>query len=142
MWHENCSITFLTKLMTKKILVVDDIGEYASVFEMYFPDDAVCLGAKSVEEAKAVFAEHAGRGAISLAIVDVRLNEGVVSDSSGMGLLSWIRERHPGTPVIMMSAYQGFEYEMEALERGAFCFLRKPLQPEVVKDALRRALAA
>jgi DNA-binding NtrC family response regulator len=123
--------------MAKKILVVDDIGEYAMVFDMYFPQGIESIAATSFEEAQAAFVAQAP---IALAIVDVRLKDSTPSDSSGMELLSWIHKRHPYTPVIMMSAYQGFEYEMEALERGAYCFLRKPLQPELIKVALRGAL--
>lgn len=124
--------------MSKKILVVDDIGEYAMVFEMYFPENWKSLVANSLEEAQTAFAEQ---GSIALAIVDVRLNEAAISDSSGMELLSWIRERYPETRVIMISAYQTFEYELEALERGAYCFLRKPLQPDQVKKALNEVLS-
>ena len=121
-----------------KILVVDDIREYSMVMEIYFPDNAVLLSAKDIAEAKAAFE----REKIALAIVDVRLNEKVKSDSSGMELLSWIRKMHPETQVIMISAYMGSEYEMEALERGAYCFLRKPLQPEQVRQALKGVLGA
>ena len=121
-----------------KILVVDDIGEYSMVMEIYFPDNAELLSAKDIIEAKAAFE----REKIALAIVDVRLNEKVKSDSSGMELLSWIRKMHPETQVIMISAYMGSEYEMEALERGAYCFLRKPLQPDQVRQALKGVLGA
>lgn len=121
----------------RKILVVDDIGEYAMVMEMYFPDDAEAFTAQSIHEAKAIFTAEAP---IALAVVDVRLNEANPSDCSGMELLSWIRETHPETPVIMISAYTSFEYEMEALDRGAYCFLKKPLQPEQIKMALNGTL--
>lgn len=127
----------LFEIMPKKILVVDDIGEYAMVLEMYFPEDAEACAATSDTEARTFFAEQ---GPVALAIVDVRLNENDTSDTSGMELLSWIRANYPVTPVIMMSAYQSFEYEAEALERGAYCFLRKPLQPDQIKEALKGAL--
>ncbi len=120
----------------KNILVVDNIGEYAMVMEIYFPADARLISATTMEEAKSAFAANP----IDLAIVDVRLNENVVSDSSGMELLSWIRQNYTDTPIIMISAYMGSEYEMEALERGAHGFLRKPLQPEQVRQALQGAL--
>lgn len=117
----------------RNILVVDDIGEYAMVMEIYFPDNTRLISAATTEKAKSAFAANK----IDLAIVDVRLNEKAVSDSSGMELLSWIRQNHADTPVIMISAYMGSEYEMEALERGAHCFLRKPLQPEHIRRALQ-----
>ena len=117
----------------RNILVVDDISEYAMVMEIYFPVNTQLISVPTADEAKSAFAENK----IDLAIVDVRLNEKVVSDSSGMDLLSWIRQNHADTPVIMISAYMSSEYEMEALERGAHCFLRRPLQPEHIRQALQ-----
>ena len=117
-----------------KILIVDDIAEYVMAFEMYLPDDAEVLSAASAEEAKAQLAD---RGPADLAIVDVRLDSSRDGDASGMELLSWMRANHPQMPVIMVSAYQTFEYEVEALERGAFRFLKKPLQPTEIKAALK-----
>lgn len=121
----------------KKILVVDDIAEYAMVMEMYFPEGVESFSATAEEEAKEIFQKESD---ITLAIVDVRLNEKDTLDSSGMVLLSWIRENYPETPVIMISAYQSAEYSVEALERGAYCFLQKPLQPKQVREVLSEIL--
>ncbi len=122
-----------------RILVVDDIGEYAMALEMYFPDLAETLTATSAAEARQCF----GNGkSINLAIIDVRLNGDKPGDTSGMELLSWIKEHHPQTKVIMISAYQTFEYEIQAMERGAVRFLKKPLQPMEVKAALQEALSS
>ena len=120
-----------------RILIVDDITEYAMVIEIYFPDGAESLTATNVDDAKRAFTEDCP---ITLAIVDIRLNEADTSDTSGLELLSWIRDEHPETPVVMISAYKSIEYEAESLERGAFCFLRKPLQPKQIEDVLGRLL--
>lgn len=122
-----------------RILVVDDIGEYAMALEMYFPDTAETLTATSAAEAQQCFDN--GKS-IDLAIIDVRLNGDKPSDTSGMELLSWIKEHHPQTKVIMISAYQTFEYEIQAMEHGAVRFLKKPLQPTEVKAALQEALSS
>jgi len=123
-----------------QILIVDDIGEYRMAFEMYLPEGTESLGASSAEEAKSLLGSHGNR-APDLAIIDVRLN-GEDGDASGMELLSWMRTNFPATPVIMVSAYQTFEYEIEALERGAIRFLKKPLQPEQVKAALKQVFGS
>lgn len=120
-----------------KILIVDDIPEYAMVMELYFPEAAETLSATTVEQARWIFDES---GPITLAIVDIRLHENDVTDTSGLALLDWIRQHHPDTPVVMISAYKSAEYEMESLERGAYCFLRKPLQPEQIEEVLGRLL--
>ena len=118
-----------------KILIVDDIGEYAMALEMYLPEASEVIYAASADEAKSAVEIN---GAPDLAMIDVRLNSQLKEDKSGMELLSWIRTAHPHTPVIMISAYQTFEYEIEALERGAIRFLKKPLQPVEVKAALSK----
>lgn len=120
-----------------KILIVDDIAEYAMAFEMYLPEGAESLCASSADEAKTLLAANAP---VDLAVVDVRLDGERDGDTSGMELLSWMRETYPRMPVVMVSAYQTFEYEIEALERGAFRFLKKPLQPVEVKAALKEVL--
>lgn len=121
-----------------QIIIIDDIAEYSIGFEMYFPDDAILWSAATIDEAKVIFCKHAP---LDLAIVDVRLREDDPADVGGLELLGWIREHHPDTPVIMMSAYQSFEFEAEAMERGALRFLRKPLQPALVKAAIQEGLA-
>ncbi|MBQ7732180.1 MAG: response regulator [Lentisphaeria bacterium] len=120
-----------------RILIVDDVGEYSLAFKMYLPDDAETLIAESAEQARSLFAAHSP---VDLAIIDVRLDKTRADDVSGMDLLSWIRERSPETRVIMTSAYQTIEYELEAIERGAIRFLRKPLQPDEIKKALSQVL--
>ena len=120
-----------------RILIVDDVGEYSLAFKMYLPDDAEILTAESAEEARTLFSAHSP---IDLAIIDVRLDETRTNDVSGMDLLSWIREQSPETRVIMTSAYQTIEYELEAIERGAVRFLKKPLQPDEIRKALSQVL--
>lgn len=120
-----------------RILIVDDIGEYTMALEMYFPDETETLSATTVTDAKKFFDNSK---TIDLAIIDVRLNGDQAGDTSGMELLSWIKQHYPQTKVIMISAYQTFEYEIQAMERGAVHFLKKPLQPSEVKAALQEAL--
>ena len=89
-----------------KILIVDDIAEYAMAFEMYLPEGAESLCASSADEAKTLLAANAP---VDLAVVDVRLDGERDGDTSGMELLSWMRETYPRMPVVMVSAYQTFD---------------------------------
>ena len=125
----------------RKILIVDDIDEYAMALEVYLPDDAEIRYAATVDEARTQLECRDGF-VPDLAIIDVRLNSEAEGDVSGMELLSWMRQNFPQTRVIMISAYQTFEHEIEAIERGAFCFLKKPLQPVEVKAALSKVLGS
>ena len=127
----------MNDLKRYKILIVDDVGEYSLALKMYLPENADVLTAESLAQAQEIFCANPR---INLAIIDVRLDENKPDDVSGMVLLSWIRERYPDTPVIMISAYQTIECELEAMERGAVRFLKKPLQPDEIKKALRQVL--
>jgi two-component system, NtrC family, nitrogen regulation response regulator NtrX len=58
----------------------------------------------------------------------------------GLEILSRIRERARGTPVIMMSGKAQLTDAVRAVKLGAFQFLEKPLTPESVLVTVRAAL--
>ncbi|HZR84482.1 MAG TPA: sigma-54 dependent transcriptional regulator [Candidatus Binatia bacterium] len=61
--------------------------------------------------------------------------------TSGRELLREVRSRHPGLPVVMMTAYGTVEDAVAAMKAGAREFLTKPFSPRdllhVVEDILR-----
>jgi DNA-binding NtrC family response regulator len=59
---------------------------------------------------------------------------------NGLDLLSYIRRRHPGLPVIVVTAFGGTEVEAEALKRGATYYIDKPFRMARLLDMLRAAL--
>jgi nitrogen regulation protein NR(I) len=68
-------------------------------------------------------------------ILDVRL-----ADMSGMELFDRIREFDPRLPVIIITAYADTETAIEAMKRGAFEYLVKPLDFHQLQEVVRRAL--
>jgi len=52
----------------------------------------------------------------------------VLARVNGLDLLSYIRQRHPGIPVIVATAFGGAEVEAEALKRGATYYIDKPFR--------------
>lgn len=118
------------------VLLVDDIAEYLDTMEINLPDGCRALRAESSEVAKRlVDAERP-----TVAVIDIRLVESEDRNREGLALLKWIRERHPGVVVIMISAYREFEYAAESLAMGAEYFLRKPIQPDEFRQAVETAL--
>lgn len=71
----------------------------------------------------------------SLVLLDVWL-PGI----DGMQLLKRLHDRFPALPVIMMSGHAGIEAAVAAIKTGAFDFLEKPLQLEVLLDKVASAL--
>ena len=59
----------------------------------------------------------------------------------GLETLRLIRQRSAGARVIMSTAYASIELAVEAMKLGAFDFVRKPLTPEVLRNALAAALS-
>jgi YesN/AraC family two-component response regulator len=47
----------------------------------------------------------------------------------------------PGAPVIMMTAYASVDLAVEAMKLGATDFVRKPMTPEILRNALKAGLA-
>ncbi len=68
-------------------------------------------------------------------ILDVRL-----PDMSGLDAYDLIREIDPRLPVIIITAYATTETAIEAMKRGAFEYLLKPLDLHQLRDVVDRAL--
>ena len=59
-------------------------------------------------------------------------------DGDGGELISIISKAQPNTPVIVVTGVRDFETSVEALRCGAYDFLCKPFNPDVLRAALRR----
>ena len=68
-------------------------------------------------------------------VSDIRMPGG-----SGLELLSKVRERHPGLPVIIMTAYSDLDSAVSAFQGGAFEYLPKPFDVTKAVELIRRAL--
>jgi DNA-binding NtrC family response regulator len=60
-------------------------------------------------------------------------------DVSGIDLLRRIRERDPSLPVVVMTAYGSIEGAVEAVQLGAFHYLKKPVDLDQLKLLADRA---
>jgi len=60
--------------------------------------------------------------------------------ASGIDLLQKFRERRPGTPVIIMTAYSDLESAVSAFQGGAFEYLPKPFDLPAAVELIRRAV--
>jgi two-component system response regulator HydG len=71
---------------------------------------------------------------VDLVLTDVRM-----ARMSGIELLDRIKAYNPSIPVIIMTAYSSVASAVEALKAGAYDYLIKPLDFEVLKLAIQRA---
>lgn len=59
----------------------------------------------------------------------------------GLETLRRIKERAPGARVVMVTAYASVELAVDAMKLGATDFVRKPMTPEVLRNAVTAALS-
>lgn len=58
----------------------------------------------------------------------------------GLQLLKRLQDRFPTLPIIMMSGHAGIETAVAAIKAGAYDFMEKPLQLEVLLDKVKSAI--
>jgi two-component system response regulator AtoC len=88
----------------------------------------------------------ADRAEQALAYLDIENYDAVLTDISmpglsGRELLNYVQEKHPTTPVIVISGLPQGGYGEEVLEMGAFAFFHKPFKLEEIEAAVDRAIA-
>ncbi len=70
---------------------------------------------------------------------DVLITDQKMPDGEGLTVLASARENDPTMAVIFLTAVASIELAVESMRGGAFDFLTKPFQPEVVRATVRRA---
>jgi FixJ family two-component response regulator len=88
-------------------------------------------GFASAEE----FLESGAMWSCSCIVTDIQM-----PGMSGIDLKRLMDERECSVPVIMITARTERELEQGALASGALCFLRKPIDPDVLVDCFARVL--
>jgi two-component system response regulator HydG len=119
-----------TKRQAKILIVDDDAGHLTTLktitrswgYEVETGED----GAEAVERVKA--------NPYDLVVMDVRM-----AKMSGIEALERIKAYNPSIPVIIMTAYSSVDSAVEALKAGAYDYLIKPLDFEVLKLTIERA---
>ena len=118
--------------MRAKILVVDDDAGHLSMLRTvlsgwgYAPEGATD-GGEAVRKIR--------EKAYDAVLLDVRM-----AGMGGMEALARIREYNPAVPVLIMTAYSSVETAVSALKSGAYDYLTKPLDLDVLRLTLERAL--
>ncbi|GAA4457449.1 sigma-54 dependent transcriptional regulator [Novipirellula rosea] len=114
------------------LLIVDDEPNIRSGLARGLAAEAdVVDTAENADEALAKFEQSN----YQLVIADVRLNCGI----TGIELLKKIRFSRPQTAVIMITAHGTVEMAVEAMHAGAFDFILKPLDLNLVRQQVRKA---
>jgi PAS domain S-box-containing protein len=71
---------------------------------------------------------------------DLVLTDMIMPEMGGMELVQYLRLHHPETLVIVFTGFASYQDAVDAVKLGAFDYLPKPLQPEILRHAIERAL--
>ncbi|MDJ0522888.1 MAG: sigma-54 dependent transcriptional regulator [Planctomycetota bacterium] len=68
-------------------------------------------------------------------LVDFRLPDG-----TGFEVMEKVEQRQHGTPCLMLTAHGSVEHAVEAMSRGAFTYLKKPVDADELEVQVKKAL--
>jgi CheY-like chemotaxis protein len=115
--------------LSSKILIVDDEATILKMMELVLANAGYSVTtAQSGSEALEVY----GNGAnFDLLITDYKM-----PGMNGIELEGEILRRDPSAKVLLVSGYGGIDTALEALNKGAMDFLRKPFTPDALRDSV------
>lgn len=105
-------------------IILDSLCEFLSI------EGYETAGAATVSQAKTVL----NKQAFALVITDVNMPDG-----DGFELLNFIRENYPQTVTLLITGYGTIESAVEAIKKGAYDYLTKPIIDDDLLLAVERA---
>src|ERR1041385_7606520 len=115
----------------RRLIVVDDEESVRNLFASFLSESYECASAASAEEALALLAAE------PYALV---IRDGMMPGRNGVELLREIVARHPDTVVIMCSGVDRTQRVLDAVRLGAYDYLIKPVDLDVLEMTVERAL--
>lgn len=122
----------MVNMTQHKVLVVDDEPDIRELLE-------ITLGRMNIEShaapdlagARAQLAQNR----FDLCLTDMRLPDG-----NGIELVEFIQTRYPDLPVAVITAHGSMEAAVQALKAGAFDFVSKPVDLQMLRNLVNTAL--
>jgi DNA-binding NtrC family response regulator len=118
--------------MKPKILIIDDEKNIREIFSLLLEDHGY--------EAETAETGRAGLEKARLLEPDVVLLDMNLPDLPGLDVLARLKESHPDTGIIIVTAYGTIRSAIEATKLGAYAYLEKPVDNEEMLLAVARIL--
>lgn len=113
-------------------LIVDDEPDILELLDITLSRmDIKTYSAQNITQAKKLLSEHN----FDLCLTDMRLPDG-----NGIELIKYIQENMSSLPVAMITAHGNMEFAIEALKSGAFDFVSKPVDLNILRNLVNTAL--
>jgi DNA-binding NtrC family response regulator len=122
----------LTGPIRGRILVVDDEPRQREIIQLI-------LEGEGFEVVEAATSRHALQ-ALRAQSFDLVLTDLKMPDMNGIALLQEMVQAQPGLCVILMTAHGTIDSAVDAMRKGAFDYLAKPLEREVLLLVVQRAM--
>ena len=119
--------------MSKRILIIDDEANIRRVIRL-------TLEAAGYEVGEASDGERGLEAYKDGSTWDAVLLDQKMPGMGGLETLRHIKERRPGARVVMATAFASIELAVDAMKLGAADFVRKPMTPEILRNAVTAAL--
>ncbi len=117
--------------MKYKILFVDDeISSLKAISAILENAGFEVIIAKTAEE---------GLAKLQVIIPHCILLDYRLPGMNGIEMLKWLKEKDYHIPIIILTAYGTIEKAVEAMKLGAFHYLVKPVDPELLVDVVKEA---
>ena len=114
-----------------KVLIVDDEPNMRRILKANLRIDShACVEASSASEAAVL---------LSRQDFDVVVTDQKMPGGTGLDVLRAVQENDPTTSVIFLTAVGTVELAVESMRQGAFDFLTKPFEIDVMRATIRRA---
>src|SRR5690349_16717446 len=114
-----------------RILVVEDHEtERRAVSQILRSEGFTVFGAENADKAIGYSDEN----------IDVVLSDLHMGDVSGLDLLSLWKQKQPDTSFIVLTGHSSIDSAVEAIKKGAYDYITKPVNPDELILLIRRAI--
>ncbi|MHB1564381.1 MAG: sigma-54-dependent transcriptional regulator [Leptospirillum sp.] len=118
-----------------KLLVVDDHANTRAWIKSFLGHVGYdVLEAGTAEKALSILRQE-GSGELGAVLLDLKLPDG-----SGIDLIRPIRDLRPSMAIIIMTAHASVSTAVDAIQKGAFHYIEKPINEDILLETLRRVL--
>ena len=114
------------------LLVEDDTDERELLSELLASLDVEVVTARDFESASQILQQDA----VDLVLTDLQLGRG----QSGLDVCDTAKRIHPGLPVVVVTGHGSMDAAIDAIRRGAYDFLTKPIDAQLLRVSMLRAL--
>jgi DNA-binding NtrC family response regulator len=119
------------------VLIVEDQAPVAAALETLFEVEGIrCLVAQEPRDAL----DRLESEQVGLVVQDMNFSAGATGGAEGVALFREVRRRHPGVPVVLVTAWTSLETAVELVKEGAADYLAKPWDDEKLLATVRNLL--